>query len=299
MWNRNKGIAVSFFDGPSKPKRSLLADLLAPEDSIWPTPPAPSLGALLNPAPTFLGSAGEPNRIARLLADPPQTFLGTPAPRVLPIVAQPDVSRLAYFAFDFDDIIRVTNVRNSGKIGQRVNGNSRGFKDRSVWEKSNAKSKLGLKQFMQRSTKGSGVVCVLIGSSTWQSFWVRYEIALAVIGERGLLAVDLNSIPHYERKTPDALGVNPLKFMGVHRHTDGNWYLIERHVIESQHGLDFEWRWYQEYKQPVKRPAYIPDLPIGTIVALSENTARYDYKANNGFENMGSWFDLAARNAGR
>jgi hypothetical protein len=170
---------------------------------------------------------------------------------------QPDMSRLAYFAFDFDDLMRVNNVRQSGKIGPRTHQGSRGFKDRSVWEKSSARTKTGLKMFMQRAVKGSGLVCVLIGTDTWKSFWVRYEIALAVIGERGLLAVDLNSLRHHDRQVTDPLGVNPLQFMGVHRHTDGNWYLVERCVTETSNGPAFEWHWYQEYKQQVKRPAYI------------------------------------------
>src|SRR5207237_576847 len=108
----------------------------------------------------------------------------------------------------------------------RINNNSRGFKDRSVWEKSNARTNDGLKRFMQRAVEHSGVVCVLIGATTWQSFWVRYEVALSVIGGRGLLALDLNSINHHERKAPDPLGVNPLQFMGVCKKKNGNWYLV-------------------------------------------------------------------------
>ena len=46
--------------------------------------------------------------------------------------------RMVYFAFDFDDVMRVNNVRQTGKIGGRVMGGSRGFKDRSVWEASKA-----------------------------------------------------------------------------------------------------------------------------------------------------------------
>ena len=40
-------------------------------------------------------------------------------------------------------------------------------------------------------SKFSSVVCVLIGSNTWASRWVRYEIALSVINERGLLGVSI------------------------------------------------------------------------------------------------------------
>jgi hypothetical protein len=225
-----------------------------------------------------------------------------PAPRLPVAAAIPKapivpIERLSYFAFDFDDIIRVNNVRQSGKIGPRVNGNSRGFKDRSIWDKSNAKTNDGLKGVMRRGVNGSGVVCVLVGSNTWQSFWVRYEIALAVIGERGLLAVDLNSINHHERKAPDALGVNPLHFMGVFN--DGqNWYLVERKMVETANGPELQWDWYSDYTRPVRKPLYIPDL-ANKVMPLSPYTTRYDYMGNWGSSNLGHWLDAAAKRAGR
>ena len=70
-------------------------------------------------------------------------------------------------------------------------------------------------------------------------------------------------------------------------------------MTETPSGPAFEWRWYEEYKQAVKRPSYIPDLPLGSTVALSQFTDRYDFMGQRGSESMGLWFDLAARNAGR
>lgn len=248
------------------------------------TPPAPKvpLGGLFG-----LGqSIGRP------------AFPVAPYPAPAPAIPVVPIERMTYFAFDFDDIMRVNNVRQSGKIGPRVNGNARGFKDRSVWEKSNAKTKDGLKRFMQNAVNRTGVVSVLIGTTTWQSFWVRYEIALSVIGERGLLAIDLNSINHSDQSGPDPLGVNPLHFMGVCKHTNGNWYLVERVVIETPTGPEFKWRWYTQYTKPVTRPAYIPDVD-GTVIPLAGYTDRYDFKAKGGAGNMGLWLDVAAKRAGR
>jgi hypothetical protein len=225
-------------------------------------------------------------------------FPVAPYPAPAPAIPVVPIERMTYFAFDFDDIMRVNNVRQSGKIGPRVNGNARGFKDRSVWEKSNAKTKDGLKRFMQNAVNRTGVVSVLIGTTTWQSFWVRYEIALSVIGERGLLAIDLNSINHSDQSGPDPLGVNPLHFMGVCKHTNGNWYLVERVVIETPTGPEFKWRWYTQYTKPVTRPAYIPDVD-GTVIPLAGYTDRYDFKAKGGAGNMGLWLDVAAKRAGR
>jgi hypothetical protein len=182
---------------------------------------------------------------------------------------------MVYFAFDFDDLIRVNNVRQTGKIGGRVMGASRGFKDRSVWEASRAFKDRGLKEMMQRMSKFSSVVCVLIGSNTWVSRWVRYEIALSVINQRGLLAVDVNSINHNIRRTPDPLGVNPLNLMGLRKDPDGSWHLVERKPVELENGnVGFEWHWYEDYQPPVPKPKFVPDIGVGEIVPLSSFTKR-------------------------
>jgi len=143
--------------------------------------------------------------LSALYATPPAPKL--PVVPLSSIVNALTAQRMAYFAFDFDDVIRVNNVRNTGKIGPRVVPRSRGFLDRSVWESKNINTDKGLKELMQRASKQSSVVAVLVGTNTYFSRWVRYEIALSVIDERGLMAIDLNSINHHQRKEPDPLGV--------------------------------------------------------------------------------------------
>jgi hypothetical protein len=207
---------------------------------------------------------------------------------------------MVYFAFDFDDAIRVNNVRQTGKIGGRVMGGSRGFRDRSVWEASKAFTDRGLKEMMQRMSKFSSVACVLIGSNTWVSRWVRYEIALSVINERGLLAVDLNGINHNIRRTPDALGVNPLSLIGLRKDPDGRWHLVERKPVELENGnVGFEWHWYEDYQPPVPKPKFIPDVAAGEIIPLSSFTKRYDFSGHSGSMNISTWLDVAAIDAGR
>jgi len=274
---------------------------VAPFGSLAPTPsPAMRVAEALlgyTPPPSKLPARTSLGGIFGLVPPPslPTTRLGSVTPT--PVLPAPSIERMSYFAFDFDDIMRVNNVRQSGKIGPRVNGNARGFKDRSVWEKSNAKTKDGLKRFMQNAVQRSGAVCVMVGTTTWQSFWVRYEIALSVVGERGLLAVDLNSINHSDQTGPDPLGVNPLHFMGVYK--DGeNWYLVERKMVETANGPELKWNWYSEYTKPVKRPAYVPDI-AQTVIPLALYTDRYDFMAEAGAANMGQWFDMAARKSGR
>jgi hypothetical protein len=266
-------------------------------------PPSPAMGSMfgsLAPSNLLFGSAlpvaGTENfgALIRALSAPPPALPVTPAPRPQP------VSRMTYFAFDFDDLMRVNNVRQTGKIGLRVMPMSRGFRDRSVWEASKAFTDRGLKEMMQRASKFSSVTCVLIGANTWVSRWVRYEIALAIINERGLLAVDLNSIKHNIRRTPDPLGVNPLSLMGLRKEADGSWHLVERKPVELENGhVGFEWHWYDDYQPPVPKPKFMPDIELGQIVPLSSYTKRYDFTGHSGSMNMSTWLDMAANEAGR
>lgn len=277
----------TFFDpappSPYSPLDSLFGSLAQP-----PAPPANSFESLfIPPSPPVVD-------IARALYPHlPSTSTRPVAPLVAP--------RRVYFAFDFDDVIRVNNVRQTGKIGPRVMGNSRGFLDRSVWEASKAFTDRGLKEMMQRMSKFSSVVCVLIGSNTWYSRWVRYEIALAVINERGLIAIDLNSINHNIRKVPDPLGANPLSFMGLHKDANGSWYLVEKKPVDLDNGeIELRWHWYEDYQQRLlSKPKYVPDIPVGGVVPLSSYTKRYDFTNNAGSVNIPSWLDASAIEAGR
>jgi len=153
---------------------------------------------------------------------------------------------------------------------------------------------------MQGMSKFSSVVCVLIGSNTWMSRWVRYEMALSIINERGLLAIDLNGINHHVRKSPDTLGVNPLSMMGLRKDPDGGWHLVERKPVELENGnVGFEWQWYMDYQPPVLKPKFIPDIGAGEIVPLSLFAKRYDFSGHSGSINIATWLDVAAIEAGR
>ena len=90
-------------------------------------------------------------------------------------VTLPEVKRKVYFAFSFSDVLRVNNVRQVGKVGPREIRNARTFFDRSIWERRSIKQDEGLKNLMRNGVKYSSAVCVLIGTDTWNSRWVKYE----------------------------------------------------------------------------------------------------------------------------
>ena len=107
---------------------------------------------------------------------------------MLEAAAKPQ-KRKAYFAFHFTDIMRVNNVRNAWKIDHPDAAGMRSFYDSSLWESRKLEGPESVKRLIREGVEYTSAVCVLVGSETWSRQWVRYEIARAVIDDRGLLAV--------------------------------------------------------------------------------------------------------------
>src|SRR6266705_2435814 len=78
------------------------------------------------------------------------------------------VKRKAYFAFHYDDIMRVNNVRNAWKITHPDSIFMRSFYDSSLWEVKQLEGDEALKRLIREGVDYTSAVCVLIGSQTWQ-----------------------------------------------------------------------------------------------------------------------------------
>jgi len=155
------------------------------------------------------------------------------------------VKRKVYFAFRYKDIMRVNNVRQSGKIGFDEDKNLRDFYDRSIWEQRAINDPESLKRLMREGVEHSSAVCVLVGSDTWQSRWVKYEIARVVIDNKGLLAVGINGLAHVHSRTAEKAGFNPFDVMGVYKGSNGNFYLAEKRWVPTHNNAaQYEWRWF-------------------------------------------------------
>jgi hypothetical protein len=261
---------------------------------IFPAPPVPTfLGGLLRNPP-----APVPSLLGGLLTTPPPPVPAAPATRLGNVLARPtSIKRKGYFAFDFDDLFRVNNVRQAWKIDHPDSALMRTFYDRSIWESRNIKDEKTLKNLMRGAIQYCSAVCVLVGTNTWQSRWVKYEIARAVIDRRGLLAAHINGLNHVKRRTPDKLGYNPLRVMGIYRSPEHRYYLYEKRVAIADPSTDllaWEWHPYEDYTDPVPLPRYIPAIDPGHVMPLSEYTAEYDYVRGEGHRNIGAWIDGAA-----
>lgn len=215
------------------------------------------------------------------------------------------VKRKAFFSFHYDDIMRVNVVRNAWKIDHPDNALMRSFYDSSLWESRKLEGDDAVKRLIREGVEYTSAVCVLIGSETWLRRWVKYEIARAIIDGRGLLGVHLNSIRHHRTLTPHTRGYNPLEFMAVGKVQQGilatpKYYLFEKIAVPNGlAGYKFEWHRYSDYTNSVPLPLWLNDPLPGYVTPLSNNTIVYDYIADNGHQNIGSWIDQAAQRAGR
>lgn len=226
-----------------------------------------------------------------------------PPPKPKPVA--PETKRKAFFSFHFDDIMRVNNVRNAWKITHPDSSSNRSFYDSSLWEARKLTNPESIKQIIRAGVLGTSAVCVLAGSWTWDRRWVKYEIARAIIDDRGLLTVHINNVNHHQTKGPHPLGRNPLAHMGIaklqpNKSLPAQYYLYEMTLVPDCYGRKIEqWDRYSDYTAPVRKPAWLSDPPVDYIMPLSVDTAEYDYERNNGHRNVGSWIDSAAKRAGR
>jgi hypothetical protein len=254
------------------------------------------LGSLLGSALLDMPPPPPPhNALAALL------YGKDPAPSLGNVFLQPETKRNAYFAFRFEDIMRVNNVRKAWCINHPDSPTMRSFRDRSIWGKSKARETESLKALMRDAVRHSSAICVLVGSNTWKGPWVKYEIARAIVDRRGLLAVHINGLNHHQRQTPDQLGYNPLNCMGVYYSPNGRYYIYEN-FVEVNPGtgrLGWAWRPYQDFKDAVELPRYIPSIPQGFVMPLASYTSEHDYATQNGDANIGAWIDSAAAAVGR
>jgi len=242
---------------------------------------------------------------AGILSEPFTGLSGAAADLLSPFAFAPAVKRKAFFSFHWDDIMRVNVVRNAWKIDHPDNALMRSFQDSSLWESKKLEGDDAIKRLIREGVEYTSAVCVLIGSETWLRRWVRYEIARAIVDGRGLLGVHLNSILHHHTRTPHTRGPNPLEYMAVGKVQEAilspaKYYLFEKLAVPDGFGRS-KWGWlrYEDYTSEVTRPNWLADPLAGHVTPLSWNTLVYDYIADNGHKNIGSWIDQAAQRAGR
>jgi hypothetical protein len=172
------------------------------------------------------------------------------------------MTRRAFFSFHYQrDIWRVNQVRNSWVV--RPSEQEAVWYDASLWEEAKKKGKLALMKLIDNGLRNTSVTVVLIGAETHQREWVNYEIQESHKRGNGLLGIYIHNLKNMSGLT-DSKGKNPFD----------NFYIEEK-----------------------QRLSLLSD--INRQVYFSELYPTYDWKINDGYNNIGSWIEAAAKKAGR
>lgn len=199
--------------------------------------------------------------------------------------------RRVFFSFHYqNDIWRANQVRNSWRHAKPESREGFGFFDASIWESKKLTSDNALKTLIRDNIVNTSVTCVLAGEMTYTRRWVRYEIARSVLKGNGLLTVQISSLKNGQGYISHQ-GPDPLSHMGLYRDSSGQ--------VRFAEFAGSAWRQYTDYKQAVVPPAnwFIPSG--GKVRQLSDFSALYCYRRNNGTAYFSDWVRHAAVSAGR
>ena len=100
--------------------------------------------------------------------------------------------RHVFFSFDWDDVWRVNQVRNSWVA--KGSYTAAGFVDHADIETLKKNTDLAIKRWINKQMDRTSVTCVLIGSHTAYNKWVKSEIEQSIKKENGLLGVYIHNL---------------------------------------------------------------------------------------------------------
>jgi hypothetical protein len=197
------------------------------------------------------------------------------------------MARRVFFSFHYvPDVQRAQVVRNSWVTKQ--DREDAGFFDASVFEATKLRGDDKLKAFLDQGLSGTSVTAVLFGSDTASRRWVRYELLRSFVQGKGILAIDVHSIPDFERRTTNR-GPNPLEVLGFEIHGS---------LCRIKESGGNNWTWSADIAGvPVSQLGY--NFRGETNATLSRLFRTYDWNVDNGYSQLGSWIQDAATAAGR
>lgn len=101
------------------------------------------------------------------------------------------MARSVFFSFDYDDVFKVNQVRNSGVF---VGVQKAGFRDKAEYEKVKKNGELAIRNWILKQLRGCSVTCVLVGQNTCNSKWVNFEIKESISQKMGLLGIYIHHL---------------------------------------------------------------------------------------------------------
>lgn len=195
--------------------------------------------------------------------------------------------RRVFFCFDWDDVWRVNQVRNSWVT--KGNYKIAGFVDKAEIEKVKHQTDEEIRNWIDEQMKGASVTCILIGSKTDESKWVKYEIEKSIEQKKGLLGVLIHNLKDGAGKT-DKRGANPLDNYNENDFGEN----VKNALVGGGAGWGLARLVFPQF--------VIPATLFGaalTLLASNDDYRIYDWTADDGFNNLGDWIEKAAEQVGR
>ncbi|WP_248741639.1 MULTISPECIES: TIR domain-containing protein [unclassified Pseudomonas] len=114
------------------------------------------------------------------------------------------MARKVFFSFQYEDVHRAMNVRNSNVIAsdQKV-----GFIDKADFEEVERQGDAAIKRWITDQLHGTSVTVVLVGATTDKSKWVKYEIEQSIARGNGILTIDISKIADLKGNTTACCGL--------------------------------------------------------------------------------------------
>jgi len=197
------------------------------------------------------------------------------------------MARRTFFSFHYTrDVTRAQVVKNSWV--SKPNRENAGFFDGSVIENRRREGGDALKNFLTSALEGASVTCVLIGAETFLRPWVRYEMVRSFQQGKGLVGIRIHDIKNFEKETA-AAGPNPFDYVA---------YRAENDRVYWQEKNGEQWTRYDA----------VPSMALADVAydigerkhhTFSTLFRVHSWVADNGYENLGSWVEAAATQAGR
>ncbi len=189
------------------------------------------------------------------------------------------MAKRVFFSFHYQDVIdfRANVVRNHNV----TKDDNAGYFDASLWEATKKKGADALKRLIHSGLENTSVTAVLIGSETFARPWVRYEIMKSIERGNSVIGIHINQIPCKNRQVK-ILGANPFDYLGLQISTDG-----KRGSPTVWNGT--KWIYYQDLngfevnEQPTSNRS--------KNLQLSHWLQTYNWIADDGFNNFGSWIE--------
>ena len=196
--------------------------------------------------------------------------------------------RRVFFSFDWDDVWRVNQVRYSRDRIAKGRFVDTGFVDAAEIEKVKRKTDYAIEKWIDEQLHGTSVTCVLIGRQTSNSRWVKYEIERSIEKGNGLLGILIHNLKDRSSNTSKK-GANPLE-----NYNENNWGdKVKDTLVHGGVGWGLA-------------KIVFPQLAItAAVVAAGYSLLKdddyqiYDWKDDDGYENLGDWIEEAAQQVGR